>query len=214
MQIPKNVISAIAEPKPRTAAERNEAHDRRLKMRNAMTAHFLKMGYTATTISDVLAEHATAIKLDKWRFDKPQKGLALMGNVGTGKTTAMTIMAGLFDWRVFRIYEMAGHYADMGDAWLNMIIRDYWEKKTIVLDDLGSEADVKHYGVTLPVSDIICVRYDHWKRNGVRTYFTGNLTEQDRVNRYGKRADDRMFEMCEIIPCVGPSFRRVANKTT
>ena len=173
-----------------------------------MTAYFLKMGYTHTAISDKLAEHATSVKMDKLRFDKPQKGLALMGTVGTGKTTAMTIMAGIFGWRVFKIYEMAANYAEMGDAWLNMLIRDYWEKETIVLDDLGSEADVKHYGVTLPVSDIICHRYDHWKRNGVRTYFTGNLTEQDRVDRYGARAADRMFEMCDIIPCCWPSFRR------
>jgi hypothetical protein len=187
-----------------------------------MRKFFLKHGYAETQVSDIIITHAAKVFLSLPResqFDPdvpsqyggPKKSLALMGYPGTGKTTALNILSLLFKWHITPIYTMAGKYASVGDKWLDETMTE-WGRKTIILDDLGAETEIKHYGVSLPVQDIIAQRYDLWKYHGVMTYLSGNLTEAERLAKYGSRTADRIIEMCEIVPCCWPSFRKGGAK--
>ena len=170
---------------------------------------FAELGYHECPATPAVCRHYAEVRASLncphlWR--EPVKGLAMFGSVGTGKTTALTIIAAACRWQMFTFYELARHYEVDGGEWLDDWLREI-SREHIVLDDLGAEGESKHYGTALPVADIVCDRYDRWKHQGQRTYYTSNLTADDRVRRYGARVCDRIAEMCDVVPCVWPSFR-------
>jgi DNA replication protein DnaC len=172
-------------------------------------ARFAELGYLQCPATPAVCRHYAEVRAslncpDRWR--EPVRGLAMFGTVGTGKTTALTIMAAACHWQVFAFYELARRYEVDGGEWLDDWLREIGGDH-VVLDDLGAEGEGKHYGAALPVADIICDRYDRWKHMGRRTYLTSNLTAEDRIKRYGARVGDRIAEMCDVVPCVWPSFR-------
>lgn len=164
-------------------------------------------GYALTPATPAIARHMARVALAK-EHDMPRRSLMLAGSVGTGKTTALNIMAAAFDWDIFMVGELAGKFAAHGAAWLEEELLA-WSKKTIALDDLGAETEMKNYGAAFPAQYLIERRYDAWKYYGTLTYFTTNLTETERKDRYGIRVAERLAEMCEIVPCCWKSFRRV-----
>lgn len=166
-----------------------------------------RYGYPDTPATPSIARYAARLKLHgQLSTAAPPRGLALMGAIGTGKTTAMVILSAAFGWSIEPVFELALEYAAGGDEWLGRKMLD-WRGRQIVLDDLGSESEVKHFGSKLPIRDILAVRYQQWQLSGTITHLTGNLSAKERRELYGARIADRIAEMCEVVPCCWPSFR-------
>jgi len=146
---------------------------------------------------------------DTGEWSDARKGVALLGNIGTGKTILMKYMAYLFDVAVFSIPNLATIYSTDGpeDFWARVTDKTY-VGKDMILDDVGAEQDTKRYGVAFPIVDLIYRRYDIWKASGHRLWLSSNLTGAEISQRYGPRIADRLKEMCHVIPAIGPSMRK------
>jgi len=139
------------------------------------------------------------------------KGLLLMGGVGVGKTSIMKffIKNQRMSYRVDSCRDVETNYAAFGDEWLDKLSAnipiasnsDYFGHQEIGLcfDDLGTEANGKHYGKEKNVmAELILNRYDN-NLPMISTHFTTNLTAEDIKKQYGTRVSDRLREMVNII---------------
>lgn len=157
------------------------------------------------------------------------RGLLICGDTGTGKTLAMSLIneqlkrrrrqAGVISAQFF-----ANEVSERGsgpvtttyvhdlqaEAWVN----GCWDMKTfvpvdLIVDDLGAETTSMHYGVsTESMVELIAARYDHWLSTGARTHFTTNLSMARIAERYGKRVESRLWEMCYVVSFDGEDRRR------
>lgn len=168
----------------------------------------IRFGYLDSPASPALREWMARYTLYVRKATRPPElGLALMGTVGTGKTTALRIISAILHFQFVPVYDLAIQYAADGDAGLREQLLQ-WRGHPLVLDDVGSEGESKHYGVSLPLVDILSARYDDWQINGTPTLISGNLSASEREERYGQRFADRFSEMFEVVPCCWSSFRK------
>ena len=84
----------------------------------------------------------------------------------------------------------------------------------ILFDDLKTERMVTRYGDKFELfKDVIEVRYDRGKKThflmNYKKGYEGNLEEaiKEVGERYGDRANDRFYGMCNIIEFKGKSYR-------
>lgn len=73
---------------------------------------------------------------------------------------------------------------------------------TVIIDDLGIEDDVKHFGNGLdPIAFTIQRIYDinQIAEKPIRLLMTTNLNKEDLTKKYGIRVIDRLWEMCDRI---------------
>lgn len=166
----------------------------------------------------LICEHFT--KQDK-------KGIAILGNVGVGKTEIMfAFFKAIHDLSVMPEYEhfkfhrfsfktareTAQAYQRHGYDGLNFFTKQFTSSNPprfnhIAFDDLGVERNQKFYGNEANVmSEIIQERYDRFK-TGLITHFTTNLMPEQINDYYGDRATDRLTEMCLFINIAGNSRR-------
>ncbi len=139
------------------------------------------------------------------------KGLALGGNVGCGKTTIMKF----FQFNQTQSYilksvrEIAGAYSKIGHdaiARYNDLIKfgdthlSYGQTELgCCFDDLGTEEDRKHFGNESNVmADIILNRYDNYLLKA-KTHITTNLSGDEVEQRYGTRVRSRFREMFNFV---------------
>lgn len=141
-------------------------------------------------------------------YTHPVRGIALIGTVGTGKTTALNALSAMFQWPIFPLAAMAANWATGGNDYLDQFISEN-RSRTIILDDLGTEQEGgRNFNLVLPVSYIIGERYDSWRFRRSLTLFSTNLRREQRLTLYGERIEDRLSEMCDYIPCCWESFRK------
>jgi len=139
------------------------------------------------------------------------KGLLLMGGVGVGKTSIMKffIKNQRLSYRVDACRDIETNYSAYGDEWLDKLSfmipiasnSDYFGHQEIGLcfDDLGTEANGKHYGKEKNVvAELILNRYDNGLPK-IATHITTNLTADELKKQYGTRVTDRLREMVNII---------------
>lgn len=144
----------------------------------------------------------------------PNKGILLIGPVGTGKTTVMKkymskfytnpnngrIAAHMIDQRILN----SGDYHSMGS------IGDY----PLFMDELGSGGFtiVNNYGnKSNPSDDLIDIRSKSFvNREGgsTRNYFCTNYLQEELINALGIHAYDRLVQMCNIVIVTGDSYRK------
>lgn len=77
-----------------------------------------------------------------------------------------------------------------------------YQNLTVVIDDLGIEEDVKHYGSTLdPITYVIQRIYDinQTAEKPIRLLLTTNFGKDYLIQKYGVRVVDRIWEMCDRI---------------
>lgn len=133
----------------------------------------------------------------------PRKcGLLLTGAYGCGKTAFVKALL------------PKALFVDLNDeASLNLIdpkgafITGYDDvaNRSVILDDMGAELLVSHYGIKRDiVGEFIC--YYHSKGTG-RLMITTNLTGPEMVDRYGGRVVDRLKELCAPLRMQGKSKR-------
>lgn len=156
---------------------------------------------------------------ENWKLNK---GLCLMGNVGTGKTTLMRMFSRnkRQSYQVLSCRKIAGEYAENGHEILHKYssvvtnyINDYkyFLQKNLgfCFDDLGTESNKKNYGNTVNVmEEILLNRYDNRQFGWNFTHITTNLTADQIEETYGSRVRSRMREMFNIIELTGGDLRK------
>lgn len=153
---------------------------------------------------------------------KLDKGLCLMGNIGTGKTTLMRMFSKNKRqcYRVISTRKVAGEFSDSG----NSVIKQYsglgrnafgdsscflQEYYGYCFDDLGTENIKKIYGQSVNVmEEIILNRYDARDVGWNNTHITTNLTADEIESIYGSRVRSRMREMFNIIELTWNDLRK------
>ena len=154
-------------------------------------------------------------------FDiRPNKGLLIVGNVGTGKTKLMQALSIMLRHdlhipkRFFHIINAQDvvEVAQMGYDFINYHYNNSSKplsKRNICIDDIGTEpSKIVYFGnEVLPMAALITNRYNLWVSEGVYTHFTSNLMPEDIRSLYGDRVADRISEMCNVIRLTGKSKR-------
>lgn len=151
---------------------------------------------------------------DVWRSitEYPEKGLLLIGGVGTGKSALMRAI--LPDKSQMIMTSLLVHeYCERGqECFASQIMPSgmYHINGIICYDDLGTEPETASYmgNKRNVMADIIEGRYEIYKREKIMTYFTTNLGLKSIKKRYGERAFSRLREMVTEILIDGKDLRK------
>lgn len=154
------------------------------------------------------SDHIAYFYADK-RMGRARKGLFLYGLTGSGKTTVMRVFHERFQIPIFSAIEIANEYMDAdGDSYYRYFCERFGRQE-IIIDDLGSERNVKKFGNESIIGDIIAFRERVFQMFGILTHLTSNLvTEEDISARYGDRILSRIVGMCDIVMLTGQDRRR------
>lgn len=145
------------------------------------------------------------------------KGIWLYGDIGTGKSTLMSVLreftfkVGVKDQRgacaaafgVFPCMEVCMQFSKEGYD-----ILDKHSKVTRAYDELGAEPKVtNYYGTPVNVFEyLLQIRYA--RRAEYVTHITTNMSLPQVAERYGFRIEDRCVEMFNFIEMSGMSLRK------
>jgi DNA replication protein DnaC len=141
------------------------------------------------------------------------RGLLLWGPAGLGKTHYLRTMLPAI--RMATAPDVVRFWHE-SDGALEVTLWKAWRygeefdlQHPVCLDDLGQEPMSVSYGQREEFADrLLSRRYEAFKRNGVRTYVTTNLTPAALEARYGRRVTDRLAEMCAWVEFAGKSARQ------
>ena len=152
------------------------------------------------------------------------KGLCLIGETGRGKTFAFKIMKKLFMLRIYQANDLVEMWQrcgvkDRDDFWKELLghrptfdnipdyIKDLW--RDICIDDAGAEPTLNEYGTKMEVLDTIIQRRTRmFEDYGARTHLAINLTPEMIQDRYGKRFESRLHQLCHVIELRGDDRRK------
>ena len=129
------------------------------------------------------------------------KGILLLGPVGSGKTSLMTLIRDFFPTSFRPILKSTRQvsYEFIKEGY--EIIDQYGKSdKVFCFDDLGVESSLKHYGNECnTMGEILLSRYDQFIQFGTLTHVTTNLNSVELEKTYGVRVRSRLREMFNLI---------------
>lgn len=129
------------------------------------------------------------------------KGILLIGPVGSGKTSLMNILRiFLFRDEYYQIKsarDIAFEYQKDGVE----IIQKYGKKhNALCIDDLGVENNSKFYGNECnTIAEILLQRYELLTNFNIKTHTTTNLNADELEELYGNRVRSRLRSMFNLI---------------
>jgi len=130
-----------------------------------------------------------------------EKGILLLGPVGSGKTSLMTLIRDFFPTSFRPILKSTREvsYEFISEGY--PIIDKYGKsEKVFCFDDLGVESSLKHYGNECnTMGEILLSRYDQFIQSGTITHVTTNLNSVELEKTYGVRVRSRLREMFNLI---------------
>jgi DNA replication protein DnaC len=148
------------------------------------------------------------------------KGVMLLGGVGTGKTQMMQAFK-YYASQIIKTNSFQFHYANeiidnttvSGIEHLDKFNHNFNPNPnpiTCLIDDICSKNEkVKNYGTDINViEELISIRYNIYKRYNVLTHFTTNIYPNEFGEYYDLRIIDRLKEMTNIIELPGESRRK------
>lgn len=129
------------------------------------------------------------------------KGVLLLGPVGCGKTSLMTLLnAFVYTHQKYPVKSTRTIAAEFNRDGYEVIHRFGAPHRALCLDDLGVEQNIKHYGNECnTIAEILISRYELMIRQGYITHATTNLSAADLEAVYGNRVRSRMREMFNLI---------------
>jgi DNA replication protein DnaC len=136
----------------------------------------------------------------KYQIDM-NKGILLLGPVGSGKTSLMNLIRDFFPTSFRPIIkstrEISYEFNQEGYATIDKYGKT---EKVFCFDDLGVESSLKHYGNECnTMGEIILSRYDQYIQSGTITHVTTNLNSVELEKMYGVRVRSRLREMFNLI---------------
>mgnify|MGYP003657077585 FL=1 len=136
-------------------------------------------------------------KIIDWMVDTKGRGLMLMGDCGTGKSTILNyVIPAIFRTITNKILRSVSA-KELGEVERN-------KSPFIIIDDLGTESIKNDYGTKIDaVADAISYAEDSSKTLLVTT----NLTPKALDDRYSDRTLDRLRK-CKVVVIKGKSFRK------
>jgi len=150
------------------------------------------------------------IKSYSTQYDIKNKknGLVLLGNTGSGKTTATVIIAKLILRRLININLKYISFNDYFDYLRNIENKDRYElintcknADILIIDDYGTQKDSEW--VNEQIYSLINHRYNYMKS----TFLTSNLNKKELS--CNSRIYSRLVEVSEIFNVVGPDHREI-----
>lgn len=153
------------------------------------------------TIFRLIAYSVGAIDACQNEFLDLNKGILLIGPVGCGKTSLMTLLNEFVyphqKYQVKCTREIAAEFHQEGFP----IIHKYGRRqKVLCLDDLGVEQNMKYYGNECnTIAEILLHRYDIHVNFGIVTHATTNLNAEELERLYGNRVRSRLRSMFNLI---------------
>lgn len=129
------------------------------------------------------------------------KGILLIGPIGSGKTTIMTILKHLVfpkdKYIIKSSRDIALEYQKEGVD----VIQRYGKKHTnLFIDDLGIENNSKFYGNECnTIAEVLLQRYELLTHHQIITHATTNLNANELEELYGNRVRSRLRKMFNLI---------------
>lgn len=152
-------------------------------------------------------------------LSKREKGVLLIGNVGSGKSMMMRVMQRLFKDTESRFkWVNSSDLKDMiEEVGVGNIKEMYGKglKMDLYIDEIGASLNSNHYGNNVNIiSEIISERNELFVMSEFKTHFSSNVPPfsndagvKTLSNIYGERCYDRLAEMCELISWNSKSLR-------
>lgn len=132
------------------------------------------------------------------------KGILILGNIGSGKTLIMRIFVEFMRYseKIIATYSAI----EIVDIFKSGAYRDRLFISPLFIDDIGTEqVEIVNYGTKeMPLHDIISRRY---LNNRLMMFATSNLSASKINERYGDRIKDRFKDMFNIIKLKGETRR-------
>jgi DNA replication protein DnaC len=132
------------------------------------------------------------------------KGLLLMGSIGTGKTMIINAIISIIEELTVKRFTKV--HAKALFSLMKNKDDGYFDKRPVFIDDIGKEIqEVNDYGTkTNPVPELFAIRYDYnsW------TFATCNYNEKELTELYGETIVDRFKELFNVLILEGDSRRK------
>lgn len=133
----------------------------------------------------------------------PNKGIFLLGDIGSGKTFLMMVLFDMIENLMRKIVTQIPAkriHTEIEEKGL-----EYFRNRPLFIDDIGKEEkEIKVYGsIHKPFEELISFRY----ANKAVTFGTGNYNMQTYENMYQRYLTDRMKQLFNIVVLKGKSRR-------
>lgn len=134
----------------------------------------------------------------------PSKGILLIGPVGCGKTSLMTLLSSLMSRKRSFVVKptraIALEFSKQGYDVIYRYSRSSRLPSPICLDDIGIEPPMRYFGSEINViAEVLLSRYDLFRDKKIITHGTTNLNADELEVRYGDRVRSRLREMFNVI---------------
>ncbi|WP_299670376.1 hypothetical protein [uncultured Polaribacter sp.] len=140
-----------------------------------------------------------------------RKGLLVYGDCGSGKSSIFDIIQNIslkynlkhLWFKNVSVHDVITDYNIDGEEIVKRLTRG-----NIHFDDLGTEKLANSWGVREKLMGrILEIRYNNFKKHGIKTFVTTNLSIKEIKKYYGVRVADRLYELFNFIELTGNSRR-------